>query len=51
MTGPELEGLIKRIQAVKPDVLKLAQSAMDFKKKQKKWTGIYNDRNKSGWSG
>ncbi|MBT5940957.1 MAG: hypothetical protein HOG95_13590, partial [Rhodospirillaceae bacterium] len=35
MTGPELEGLIKRIQATKPDVLKLAQSAMVFKKKKK----------------
>ncbi len=35
MTGPELEGLIKRIQAAKPDVLKLAQSAMGFGKKKK----------------
>jgi hypothetical protein len=34
MTGPEPEGLIKTVQATKPDVLKLAQSAIVFKRKK-----------------
>lgn len=33
MTGPQLEGLIKRIQASKPEVLALARSAMGIKSK------------------
>lgn len=32
LTGPEPEGLIKTIQATQPDVLKLVQRAMVFKR-------------------